>query len=361
MSNYNNQQPPQSTFAPQEQQYGGAQPQGYAGARGSGIGQQEPRIAAGHQGGFANASAGDASTQQGFAGHQQGAQGQTGQYNPSHGTGFIGTAAEPGSAEQGQHHHQHGEHDPQRKHSPLSDLKDRLPRRDENIHSLDGVGGGYGAGVAGKHDGLPFIKHNDTSSHDPTLEHQRDHHHHRGQHEAVGHQQGGGVGAGLGAGIVPGHGQGVSSTTATPGHEHGPTTTHFASGETTTTANDPVSHSSPNTTTSQGNAPHKPSFLDKAIGGAEIAVGKVTKDTSMIEEGQARKTGVQTHNAAALGKEGSHAYGVEGEEDRRRETERRAREEAPRGAAGLGGTKGVQGEGLGRDERQAFSAGGGGI
>lgn len=37
-------------------------------------------------------------------------------------------------------------------------------------NSLDGVGGGYGAGVAGKHDGLPFFKPKDTSTHDPVVE-----------------------------------------------------------------------------------------------------------------------------------------------------------------------------------------------
>lgn len=175
--------------------------------------------------------------------------------------------------------------------------------QDTPHNSLDGVGGGYGAGVAGKHDGFNF-KNRDTSTHDPTLEHSSHQYQHHGHsdHSTPPSGAGAGVGAagaGVGAGVThTGTGTGTGSSTHQEPHK-------------------------------------KASIVDKVVGGAEVLVGKVTKDTAMVEEGQARKTGVQTHNAAALNKEGApHAHG---------EGHTVHKDEAPRGAAGFGssGTSGA--------------------
>lgn len=79
------------------------------------------------------------------------------------------------------------------------------PSQDTPHNSLDGVGGGYGAGVAGKHDGLPFFKPKDTSTHDPIVEA-------REQKQAGGGGIGGAISGALGGlGGLGGRGK---------GHEH---------------------------------------------------------------------------------------------------------------------------------------------
>ncbi|KAM0786652.1 hypothetical protein ACM66B_002101 [Microbotryomycetes sp. NB124-2] len=161
---------------------------------------------------------------------------------------------------------QQREHQPHRYHPDMNQLKTNINTaahtgQPKNI--VGGLGGGYGAGVAGKHDGT-------FGRHDPDW--------HAEQARKHGHsdQPGGATSSIAASGSQfesPGHSY---SQQQAPTHPQGPASVGGAIHE-------------PKADT---NGVSKPSIVDKLSGTVDIAVGKMTKNTEKVELGQAKKEGL---------------------------------------------------------------------